>query len=94
VPDGQVHVCHLYVLRSPKRDEIAAALKARDIGCASYYTTPLHLQPALSFLGYKKGDFPLTETAAEQNLALPMHPNLTEKQVKDVAAVVGEALSA
>jgi dTDP-4-amino-4,6-dideoxygalactose transaminase len=93
VPDGQSHVYHLYVIRSPKRDEIATALRAAEIGCAAYYTTPLHLQPALAHLGNKKGDFPVTETAAEQNLALPMHPNLREKQVREVAAAVSEALA-
>jgi dTDP-4-amino-4,6-dideoxygalactose transaminase len=91
VPDGFSHVYHLYVMRAEKRDEIAAALRAREIACAAYYTTPLHLQPALSFLGHKAGDFPVTETAAAQNLALPMHPNLTEKQVREVAETVAQA---
>jgi len=93
VPDGHSHVYHLYVARSPKRDEIATALRAREIGCAAYYTTPLHLQPALAHLGHEKGDFPITEAAADQNLALPMHPNLGEKQVREVAAAVREALA-
>jgi dTDP-4-amino-4,6-dideoxygalactose transaminase len=93
VPDSLTHVYHLYVARSPRRDEIAAALKARDIGCAVYYTTPLHLQPALAFLGHSAGEFPVTEQAAAENVALPMHPNLTEEQVRQVCAVAGEALS-
>jgi dTDP-4-amino-4,6-dideoxygalactose transaminase len=93
VPDGFVHVYHLYMIRSPRRDDIAAALRAADIACAAYYTTPLHLQPALADLGHKAGDFPVTETAAAQNLALPMHPNLTEKQVRQVGDVVAEALA-
>jgi dTDP-4-amino-4,6-dideoxygalactose transaminase len=94
VPDGCTHVYHLYVARSVRRDEIAAALKARAIACASYYTTPLHRQPALEFLGYKQGEFPATETAAAQNLALPMHPNLTENEVKEIGEVVSEVLAA
>ena len=93
VPDGLTHVYHLYVVRSPRRDEVAAALKAREIGCAVYYTTPLHLQPALAHLGYTAGDFLATELAAAENLALPMHPNLTEGQVREVCAAVGDGLS-
>ena len=94
VPDGYVHVYHLYMIRSPRRDEIAAALRERDIACSAYYTTPLHLQPALAYLGHKLGDFPVTETVAEHNLALPMHPNLGEKQVQEIGAAIDKALSA
>jgi dTDP-4-amino-4,6-dideoxygalactose transaminase len=93
VPDGLTHVYHLYVVRTPRRDEVAAALKAREIGCAVYYSTPLHLQPALAHLGCSAGDFPATELAAAENLALPMHPNLTEGQVREVCATVEEGLS-
>ena len=75
------------------RDQVAAALKAHEIDCASYYTTPMHLQPALAFLGYPAGAFPVTEEAAAHNLALPMHPNLTEHRVRAVCAAVGEGLS-
>ena len=92
VPEGLTHVYHLYVARSERRDEVAAALKAAGVACAAYYTTPLHLQPALSYLGYKPGDFPATEAAAATNLALPMHPFLSEEQVAEVARTVGEVL--
>ncbi len=91
VPDGLTHVYHLYVARTGRRDEAAAALKAAGVACAAYYTTPLHLQPALSFLGYRAGDFPATEAAAATNLALPMHPHLTEGQVAEVARVLAGA---
>jgi len=93
VPDGLTHVYHLYVARSGRRDDVAAALKAAGVACPSYYTTPLHLQPALSFLGYRAGDFPATEEAAAANFALPMHPFLTEEQVAEVARVVGETIA-
>jgi len=92
VPDDRTHVYHLYVARHPERDAIAAALKQREIACASYYTTPLHLQPALAATGRQKGDLPVTDAAAAQNLALPMHPNLTEDDVREVAAAVAAAL--
>ena len=92
VPDGCTHVYHLYVVRTPQRDAVAAALKARGIACAAYYTRPLHLQPALAFLGHAAGDFPVAERAASENLALPMHPNLTEQQVREIATTVAEGL--
>jgi dTDP-4-amino-4,6-dideoxygalactose transaminase len=88
VPDGLTHVYHLYVARSGRRDEVAAALKGAGVACAAYYTTPLHLQPALSFLGYRPGDFPVTEEAAATNLALPMHPHLTQDEVAEVAGAL------
>jgi dTDP-4-amino-4,6-dideoxygalactose transaminase len=93
VPPESTHVYHLYVARSPKRDRIAAALKQRAIDCAAYYTTPLHLQPVFADYGHKLGDFPVTDTAAAQNIALPMHPNLSEAAVEEVAAGVAAGLA-
>ena len=81
VPDGLTHVYHLYVIRHPRRDDIAAACKERQVDCAAYYTTPLQLQPVFADQGHKLGDFPATDEAAAHNLAVPMHPNLTEEQV-------------
>ena len=93
VPDGVTHVYHLYVVRHPARDAIAAACKARQVDCAAYYTTPLQLQPVFAGMGHKPGDFPRTDEAAARNLALPMHPNLTEEQVQEVAAAVAAGLA-
>ena len=93
VPEGLTHVYHLYVLRHPRRDNIAAACKERQVDCAAYYTTPLQLQPAFADQGHKLGDFPATDEAAAHNLAVPMHPNLTEDQVGEVAAAVAAGLS-
>ena len=75
--DGR-HVYHMYVVRTPERDRIAAALTAAEISCASYYVTPLHLQPALRFLGWEPGSLPETERAARENLALPMWAGIDE----------------
>jgi dTDP-4-amino-4,6-dideoxygalactose transaminase len=94
VPEGLTHVYHLYVARHERRDAIAAACKERGVDCAAYYTTPLQLQPVFAGQGHRLGDFPATDAAAEQNLALPMHPNLTEDQVKEVAAAVAAGLAA
>ncbi len=93
VPDGLTHVYHLYVLRHEQRDAIAAACKERQVDCAAYYTTPLQLQPAFAEFGHRLGDFPATDAAAAQNLAVPMHPNLSEDQVREVAAAVAAGLA-
>jgi dTDP-4-amino-4,6-dideoxygalactose transaminase len=93
VPAGYTHVYHLYVARSAKRDSIAAALKERAVDCATYYTTPLHLQPVFADYGHKIGDFPVTDAAATQNIALPMHPNLSEAAVEEVAAGIAAGLA-
>jgi dTDP-4-amino-4,6-dideoxygalactose transaminase len=62
--DAPGHVYHMYVVRSPERDRIAAALAEREIASAAYYVTPLHLQPALRYLGWERGSLPETEKAA------------------------------
>jgi dTDP-4-amino-4,6-dideoxygalactose transaminase len=93
VPQGLTHVYHLYVARHPRRDQIVAACKERQVDCATYYTTPLQLQPAFAAYGHKLGDFPATDRAAAENVALPMHPNLTQEAVEEVAAAVAAGLS-
>ena len=89
--EDPAHVFHMYVVRSPERDRIAAALKEAEIACASYYVTPLHLQPALRYLGYRQGDLPATEEAARQNLALPMWAGIGAEVQERVVATVREA---
>ncbi len=93
VPEGSTHVYHLYVVRHPERDAIAVACKARNVDCAAYYTTPLQLQPVFAELGHQAGDFPVTDVAAAENLAIPMHPNLSEEQVREVAEAVAAGLA-
>jgi dTDP-4-amino-4,6-dideoxygalactose transaminase len=70
--DDAGHVYHMYVVRTPDRDLISAALAEREIASAAYYVTPLHLQPALRYLGWERGSLPETEKAAAENLALPL----------------------
>ena len=79
------HVFHQYVIRAPRRDELRAYLTANSIGSEVYYPVPLHLQEALRFLGYRRGEFPVSEQAAAEVLALPMYPEL---RVDEVEAVV------
>ena len=83
-------VFHQYVVRCPRRDELRAYLAERGIGSEVYYPLPLHLQAALSYLGYREGDFPEAERAAKEVLALPMYPELRE----DEQEIVVEAMRA
>lgn len=85
---GMKHVYHQYTIRSTKRDVIQKALRDNSISSVVYYPIPLHLQEAVSFLGYKKGDFPIAEEAAEKVLSLPIYPELPEEAVKEIAAII------
>jgi dTDP-4-amino-4,6-dideoxygalactose transaminase len=89
--DEEGHVYHMYCVRSPERDKLAAALTEAEIGSAVYYQPPLHLQPALRYLGYEEGDFPETEKAARENLCLPLWAGITEEQQAEVASVLKRA---
>jgi dTDP-4-amino-4,6-dideoxygalactose transaminase len=97
-PDEPGHVYHMYVVRTAERDRVVAALQERGIGCAAYYVTPTHLQPAMRFLGYEPGSLAETERAAAENLALPMWAGIdADRQAEVVAAVraaVGVAVQA
>ena len=90
--DDSGHVYHMYCVRSPERDRIAAALQDADIGFAIYYQPPLHLQPALRYLGHSQGDFPETEKASAENLCLPLWAGITEEQQSEVVSVLKRAL--
>ena len=86
--DEPGHVYHMYVIRSSRRAEIAEALVAEGIACASYYVTPLHLQPAMAYLGVPEGSLPETELAAAENLALPMWGGIELEQQERVVDAV------
>lgn len=81
-----------YTIVTDKRSQIQAALKSKGIPTAVYYPKPLHLQPAFSFLGYKQGDFPVSEYLCEHVLSLPMHPYLQERQIDEVIEAVRGAI--
>ncbi len=82
------HVYHLYVVRLANRDAWRARLGAAGIGTGVHYPIPLHLQPAYQDLGYRRGDFPVSEAVAAEVLSLPMFPELTDQQVGAVADAI------
>jgi dTDP-4-amino-4,6-dideoxygalactose transaminase len=82
----QRHVFHQYVVRvaDGHRDALVRHLKAEHIACEIYYPMPLHMQECLAYLGYREGDFPVSEDASRCVLALPMYPELTVEQQERV----------
>ncbi|RPI03740.1 MAG: DegT/DnrJ/EryC1/StrS family aminotransferase [Calditrichaeota bacterium] len=87
MPDAK-HVYHLFVIRTPRRDELQAFLNANQIYTGIHYPIPCHLQNAYKTLGYKKGDFPVTDGYAEQLLSLPMSEQLKEEEIAFVAEMI------
>ena len=86
VPAGREHIYHLYVVRLADRDDVMLELGERGIATGLHYPIPLHLQAAYRDLGYRKGDFPVTETVANSILSLPMFPHMTEDMVDFVCS--------
>jgi dTDP-4-amino-4,6-dideoxygalactose transaminase len=85
---GNRHIYHLFVIRTDRREALQQHLAAKQIGTGLHYPLPLHLQKAYAGNGWSKGQFPVTERAAERLLSLPMFPDLTESQVDRIASEV------
>lgn len=86
--DDGSHVYHQYVIRAEKRDELREFLKKNGIETGIYYPLPLHLQKCFQYLGYKEGDFKEAEEASKKALAIPVHPELKEKEREHVARTI------
>jgi dTDP-4-amino-4,6-dideoxygalactose transaminase len=90
--DEPGHVYHLFVCLSRERDRIHTALQEAGIGTATYYVTPLHLQPALRFLGYEAGSLPETERVSQENFSVPLWPGIPVEAQERVVDVVRSAV--
>ena len=91
---GAQSVWHLYVIRTEHRDALKEHLLSRGIAAGIHYPVPIHLQPAYQNLGYKRGDFPVTEQYAQRILSLPMYAELTPELIDCVAKSILTFLSA
>ena len=92
-PQGSESCYHLFVIRSARRDSVRNALLQADIECGIHYPVPLHLQPALAYLGYRAGDFPASEALADTTLSLPMHPHLDGQEILRTVETVTSVLA-
>ena len=87
------HIYHQYVIRTPQRDALREHLSGKEIGTAIYYPLGLHEQACFAYLGYRAGDFPETEGAARETLALPMYPELSREAQRYVVESIAEFLN-
>ncbi|MFN3135283.1 MAG: DegT/DnrJ/EryC1/StrS family aminotransferase [Candidatus Kryptonium sp.] len=93
IPYSEVHnkhIYHQYTIRTRRRDELAQFLKEKGIQTAVHYPIPLHLQKAFAYLGYKQGDFPISEQCSREVLSLPMFPELRDEEINYVIESVKE----
>lgn len=94
VSDDGSHIFHQYVMRTKRRDELQAFLRAQGIQTGVYYPVPLHLQPCFSHFGYSEGSCPVAEESARTSLAIPVYPELTKKEKDYIIKTIGAFFAA
>ncbi|HEX8914015.1 MAG TPA: DegT/DnrJ/EryC1/StrS family aminotransferase [Humisphaera sp.] len=94
IEEGNYSIYNQYVVRLKNRDAVKQRLAERGVGAGIYYPLGLHLQTCFKHLGYKEGDFPVTEQASREVLALPVYPELSEKEVRYAAEELRKAAAA
>jgi dTDP-4-amino-4,6-dideoxygalactose transaminase len=87
-PDASFHVYNQFSIRAPRRNELRDYLRGRGIPTEVYYPSPLHVEPAFAYLGYRNGDFPNAEAACREVLSIPIYPELTFDQQQAVVATI------
>ena len=80
------HVYHIFAVFVKNRDAVAQRMQAAGIGVGIHYPIPVHLQKCFAELGYKPGDFPVAEQIAAEELTLPIFPEITPEQIREVVA--------
>lgn len=88
--DGMLHIYNQFVILAKDRDNLIAHMKEHGIGTEIYYPLPLHLQTCFADLGFKRGDFPISEMAAESSLAIPIYPELSDDDQEYVVSVIAD----
>jgi dTDP-4-amino-4,6-dideoxygalactose transaminase len=88
IETNNVSIYHQYTITAPKRDELKGFLEQNGIGSAIFYPKPLHLQDCFAYLGYKQGDFPVSERLCDEVLSLPIYPELTAEQIQYVGDTI------
>lgn len=88
VSDGNTSVFAQYTILTPLREEIQSRLQEEKIPSVAYYAVPLHLQPVFASLGYREGDFPVTESVASEGLSLPMSPYVKSEEIDEIVKTI------